>query len=355
MLKHKKTIIALSIIPQYLGIKLLAQFPDFVECYYSNGLYVFISKLTRYVFGWIPFSVGDVFYTIASIYILRWLFINRKRIFKDTKNWAVDVLAAVSIGYFAFHLFWGFNYYRLPLHESIDIKNEYTTESLIAFTKTLIEKANATHVSITNNPDIMVTLPYHKGDVLNRVPKGYEVLSHQFKHLKYTSQSLKFSVYSLSLTYMGFSGYLNPFTNEAQINGKIYPFKYPTTASHEAAHQLGYAAENEANFIGCLAAMRHDDKYFNYSGEIFALKHCLNEVFIRDKVQYDALRQSINPGILKNYKLAGDFWKAYKTPMEPVFKTTYSGFLKANNQTDGIESYNYVVALLVNYFEDNDL
>ena len=51
---------------------------------------------------------------------------------------------------------------------------------------------------------------------------------------------------------MGFSGYLNPFTNEAQVDILIPKYQLPTTASHEVAHQLGYAAENEANFIGIL-------------------------------------------------------------------------------------------------------
>ena len=41
--------------------------------------------------------------------------------------------------------------------------------------------------------------------------------------------------------------------------------------------------------------------------------------------------------------------------MEPLFKEFYSYFLKANNQAKGIESYSYVVALLVDYLEDRIL
>ena len=119
MLKYKKQIIAFSILPQIAFIKIIANFPEFVEKYYSNGLYVFISKLMHYSLGWLPFSVGDIFYTIAGIYILRWLFLNRKRIIKDTKQWFLEVLAAISIGYFAFHILWAFNYYRLPLEKTL--------------------------------------------------------------------------------------------------------------------------------------------------------------------------------------------------------------------------------------------
>ena len=130
-------------------------------------------------------------------------------------------------------------------------------------------------------------------------------------------------------------------------------FKYPTTASHEIAHQLGYAAENEANFIGCMATIHHENIYFNYSGYAFALRHCLNELYKRDTEKYDFLVAKINKGILKNYKEVHEFWSAYKNPTEPLFKSTYNNFLKANNQADGMQSYSYVVALLVNYFEVN--
>ncbi|RZW50536.1 MAG: DUF3810 family protein, partial [Flavobacteriaceae bacterium] len=97
MRSRTKTIIALSIIPQILVVKLLSLFPNFIETYYSNGLYIWISKAMRIVFGWVPFSVGDVFYTIASIYVIRWFLLNRRRILKDTKYWLRDILVAVSL------------------------------------------------------------------------------------------------------------------------------------------------------------------------------------------------------------------------------------------------------------------
>ncbi|TBV26110.1 DUF3810 domain-containing protein [Meridianimaribacter sp. CL38] len=353
MQKYLKSILAFSIVLQIIFLKIIARFPDVVEQLYSNGLYVYISKLMRYVFGWVPFSVGDILYTLATVYILRWLFVNRKRVIKDTKAWILDVLSAVSIGYFAFHLLWAFNYYRLPLHKALNIEKDYTTEALVATTERLISTVNTVHIAITNNDTVKVDMPYSKTELLQKVPKGYDKLSKKFPHLAYQPKSVKRSIYSLPLTYMGFSGYLNPFTNEAQIDGLIPTFKYPTTASHEVAHQLGYAAENEANFIGSMAAMHHDDIYFKYSGYAFALRHCLHEIYRRDPKQYETLVTKVNKGILKNYQEVRDFWDSYQNPTEPLFKSTYDTFLKANNQIDGMESYSYVVALLVNYFENN--
>lgn len=355
MRKHTKLIIALSLILQFLLIKVLANVPEFVENYYSNGIYKWISKLMHLVFGWIPFSFGDLLYTVAIIYSIRWFFKNRKRLRQDTKNYFLDILSAVSLGYFAFHILWAFNYYRLPLHESLQIENEYSTEQLVKFTEALILKTNVIHSIIEDNDTSMVVMPYTKRELITLAPKGYDRLAKEYPNLTYWPSSLKRSIYSLPLTYMGFSGYLNPFTNEAQIDGLIPTYKYPTTTSHEIAHQLGYAAENEANFIGAMAAMKHDNIYFNYSGYSFALRHCLNDVYLRDPKKYEELLLTIHIGVLKNYEEARLFWQSYENISETFFKNTYSGFLMANNQKGGIESYSYVVALLVNYFDTHPL
>lgn len=351
MLKNKKTILALSIIPQYFLIKLLANFPVFVEQYYSNGFYQFISKLFRYTLGWMPFSFGDLIYAFTIIYIIRWLYINRKRLLKDTKNWIMDIAAALAIIYFAFHLFWGLNYHRLPLHKNLNLNADYTTEQLVRVTQKLIEESNRIHLQIAKNDTLKVDIPFSKSEILKLAATGYKNLKQTFPHLEYHPKSIKKSLFSYPLTYMGFSGYLNPLTNEAQVDGLIPVYKFPTTASHEIAHQLGYAAENEANFMGCLAAINHDNLYFNYSGYTFGLRYCLNEIYNRDVCLFEDMAADVNKGILKNYEEVRLFWEAHQNPAEPFFKIFYSNFLKANKQSKGMESYSYVVALLTNYFE----
>ncbi|WP_298500160.1 DUF3810 domain-containing protein [uncultured Algibacter sp.] len=352
MLKKNKTIVALSLIPQFLLVKLLANYPEFVEQYYSNGLYPFISKAFRFTLGWLPFSFGDLVYTFGSLYALLWFYINRKRLRKDSRNWLVDVFAAVAIIYGAFHLFWGLNYHRLPLHKSLHLERDYTTEQLVEVTQNLIKKSNTLHLEITKNDTIKVDIPFSKSDIFKMVPTSYDNLKKHFPHLEYYPKSLKKSIYSYPLTYMGFSGYLNPLTNEAQVDGLIPVYKFPTTSAHEIAHQLGFAAENEANFIGFLATISHDNIYFKYSGYTFALRFCLNEIYRRDEAIYESIVINVNPGILKNYKEVRDFWEIHQNPAEPLFKSFYGNFLKANKQSKGMQSYNYVVALIVNYFEN---
>jgi hypothetical protein len=350
MPKRKSLILALLIIPTLLFIKLISYFPETVETYYSNGIYPIISKLLHYSLGWIPFSFGDVFYTVISLYAFYWFVKNIKRIYKDTFDWFLDVFSAISLFYMAFHVLWGFNYYRKPLHENLNLNADYTTEQLVQVTEMLILESNSLHSKLSKNDTLKVEFPFNKTFVINNTYLGYYKLKTSYPHLDYSVTSIKNSLFSYPLTKMGFSGYLNPFTNEAQPNGLIPIYKYPTTCAHEVAHQLGYAAENEANFIGCLASINHPNAYFNYSGYTFALRHCLYEIYKRNPDLYMEVACTINPGIYANYKEVSDFWDSHKNSSEPVFKETYSTFLKANNQSKGIESYSYVVALYVNYF-----
>ncbi|MGC6431458.1 MAG: DUF3810 domain-containing protein [Jejuia sp.] len=355
MLKKKKLVLALALIPQVLLIKLLAENPTFVEKFYSNGLYQYISKLMRWVLGWLPFSFGDLVYGLGGLYMVWWLVKNRKRIFKDFRNWLIDVMAAASLLYLAFHLFWGLNYYRLPLHKNLDLDADYTTEQLVSVVDKLIEKTNRLHLEITDNDYVKVDVPYDKHTIFEMIPNGYTNLKRLFPDFEYTPESTKQSLFSYPLTYMGFSGYLNPLTNESQVNGRIPMYKFPTTTAHEIAHQLGYAAENEANFIGFMAASNNDDLYIKYCGYTFGLRFCLNELYFRDACLFQDAIANVNTGILKNYEDSRKFWEDHENPFEPFFKLFYSNFLKANNQPKGMETYSYVVALLVNYLEVNDL
>jgi hypothetical protein len=336
---------------QIILIQILSFFPEVIERLYSNGLFVYTSKALRYVFGWLPFSFGDILYCVLIIMFIRFLF---KKVFKKRLLWkeiVLDIGATLSIVYACFHILWGMNYYRLPLHEILQLDDEYTEEELINVSEKLIVQANSLHLQLESNDSLPIQIPYSKEEIFQKTIPAYDQLHQIFPVLQYHPKSIKTSILSLPLTYMGFSGYLNPITNEAQVNGLILNYKTPTTSCHEEAHQLGFAKENEANFIAALTTMNYDDLYFNYSGATFALKFCLNDLYLRNEEKAICLIEKLRPGIRRNYIEVNEFWESYENPLEPIFKSTYDSYLKANNQPDGMDTYSYVVALLVNYYK----
>ncbi len=354
MQKRTKLILAVMLPLQILLLQILKKFPTFIETYYSNGIFPILSKMMRYLFGWIPFSIGDIFYLLIVIVAIRWVYKNLIRIRTDLFRFIVDIAATLSIVYFVFNLIWGFNYYRVPLYKTLQINTDYTTEELISTTKRLITKSNEMHRQLGFPDSVKIDLPHTHKEIFESSISGYQNLAKKHPSFYYTQISLKKSTWSLGLTYMGYSGYYNPFSGEAQVNNKIKTYKFPVVSCHEQAHQLGYAAENEANFLATLATLNNDDPYIQYSGYIFTLRYCVNEIARRDIDTYHALLKTINPGILKSYKEMRDFWRSYKNSFENFSKAFWNQFLKANNQSKGIMSYSYMVALVVNYYHDKE-
>jgi len=260
-----------------------------------------------------------------------------------------DVAMVLSIAYFAFHLLWGMNYYRQPITWKLNIEREYTLEELIQFTEYIVQKTNAFQNQITHDSLAPVHIPYTKREIFQKTQEAYETLKKQYPDFEYKTPSLKSSIYSLPLTIMGYGGYLNPFTNEAQVNGITPLFRMPMVSGHEVGHQLGYSAEDATNFIGYLVTSNSNDVYFNYASYHHALGYCLSDLYVKDEMEYNRILATLNPGVRENFKELNDFWKKYENPMEPLFKSVFNTFLKVNNQKEGIKSYNSVVGLMINY------
>ena len=353
MMKNNKRyrFLSLFLVVQWIFIQLISRYPNGIEKYYSRGIYPFISRFFRILFGWIPFSIGDVLYIVLGVLLIKYTigFVKNRRI-----NF-LQILASISVLYFCFYFLWGLNYYRNPLHKSLEIKElKYTTDELEIFTYQLIEKVNHLQKEIMQNDTVKVEIPFDKKEIYTKVQSGYKNLTILFPELAYTSKSIKHSIISLPMTYLGTSGYLNPFTNEAQVNSLNPIVVFPSTSSHEVAHQLGYAAENEANFIGFLASIYNDDRYFQYSGYYMALRYSLNDLYRHDKEKYQSAIETLNKGTRKNMKENYEFWISYKNPIEPYSKMLFDQFLKANKQKDGIKSYSNMVGMLINYNKQNE-
>lgn len=350
-----KYILPLLLLFQIIIIKVLRNYPELIENSYSNGFYSKISQFSRTLLGKVSFSVGDVLYTLLIILLLRWSWKTRKNWKTNWKDQALKILSTLSIFYFSFHVLWALNYYREPLFEKMHIKKEYTDADLLNFTKKLIKKTNEIQFRITKNDSLKIVFPYTPEQAFEMNLNGYQNLAKEYPHFTYQNLSIKKSLFSLPLTYMGFGGYLNPFTNEAQVNALLPLYNLPATSCHEMAHQMGYASESECNFIGVLASIKNDNLYYQYSGYSFVLRYCLAIWQFKNDQIFNQLKKQTNTGILKNYQESHDFWKEYETPIEKGFTLFYDNFLKINHQKEGMEGYSKFVDLMVNYYKTKEL
>lgn len=344
-----KIAIALTLPFQLLFVNWMSAHPEWVEKYYSTGIYPPISAFFRGLYGWIPFSVGDILYFLLILLCIGYLIRKRHWIRYHPWSFLRNVFVSIAVVHFTFYMVWGSNYFRRPLAKTLGYEITYSTEELVSLTEQLIANTNAVQLRLSGNDEQAVLIPINREEILNKTVAGYSNLSSEFPNFSYQPPSLKPSLFSTLLSYMGYGGYLNPFTAEAQVNHRLPLFRYPVVCGHEVGHQLGYSAENETNFIGYLVTLRSPDVYFQYSASAYGLSYCLSEIRRRDKGVYEKLLKTINPGVRANYRELSAFWKAFENPMEPVFKSIFNRYLEINKQKDGIRSYNRVVALMVGY------
>ena len=350
---QKKHLFFTFLLPvQIVLVQIAGQYPAFIEHFYSNGIYPMIARLLRFLFGWIPFSVGDLLLFFLVFASLRFVYRLCKSRFQNWIAKLVHLTAILSGIYCCFYLFWGLNYYRAPLKETLGYnQREYTTSQLVNTTYYVVEQLNFYQQNITNFDSIQVENPYSEKKIHQMAVVGYQNLAQDFPMFTYEVPSVKRSFMSLLQTYNGTSGYFNPLTGEAQVNDRIPKTGYPTTTCHEMAHQIGFAAENEANFVGFLAANYTDDLYFKYASYRMAFGYLIREVRKRDRQAYAEIWKKTHKGILKDFKNSAAFWESYKNPFEPLVKKGYNAYLKANKQDKGTASYHYVVDLLISYLE----
>jgi len=348
MYKEKRNItLTLFLFLQIGLVQWASKNSQWIETYYSLGIYPHISRFMRRLFGWLQVSVGDLVYLVLILLLIRSIY----RVIKKPQTWRSQLFslgAGLSLLYFAFYFLWGLNYSRISVAENLGLVNEsYDIEKIENLTGRILKRTRTLHGYLSSHDTLPVSSPYTKREILGMTKSGYASLSEFLPQYTYEYPSIKNSIFSLPLTYMGFAGYLNPLTGEAQVDALIPEVSYALTASHEVAHQLGVAYENEANFLGFLAAALHEDPYFNYAAMLFALRYALSDIRRYDQELFQNYLEKVPEGVLENLRESDRFWKSYQNPLEPLFKGFYDNYLKYNQQEDGLETYNQITGLLI--------
>lgn len=345
LLKHKGWI-GLGIC--LIGWLFLSNQPLLTEQYYSRGIYPYVSLVQRTFTGWLPLSAGDLLYAI----LICWMVYKVYKFFREKKYkqsffrhllYVCKHLVAVWI---IFQFIWGLNYYRTGLASQTQlIPAPYNTDTLITLTRYLINAANTERTALGS----AFQFPTWER-MQQQCIAAYDSAERPYPFLHYPASSVKKSLYGRLGNYMGFLGYYNPFSGEAQLNHFIPDAVKPFTICHEIAHQLGYASESEASFAAYLTCAQSNDRMLQYSAHFDVLLYAWGELYFRDSSVAKTLMNTVNEKVKADWQEYRQYVNAYQNPIEPVMNSLYSFFLKANNQDAGIESYDEVVAW-VNAYE----
>ena len=148
----------------------------------------------------------------------------------------------------------------------------------------------------------------------------------------------------------------SPPTGEATVPLNCAVADQPYTMCHEAAHRLGIASEQEANFAAYLACSTSDDVRFSYAGNLSAFGYCLNALWgqdpqaarklIEEVVEVPELEQGAR--LVMGDRAATQEWYArYEGPFQEVGQGVNDSYLKGFGQQEGVRSYGLVVDYLI--------
>jgi hypothetical protein len=336
-------------------IKAFSLNAEWVERYYTFGFYPVISKTLRALFGWIPFSVGDLLYITASIFLIlkAWKFIRLlvKRQLKQYLSLRLfgKYLKLVLWIYIVFNVSWGLNYDRQGIAKQFGLEvQNYTPADLYELTSALQKQLNFYAAKV----DSLKRLPLNNNRTLFKEGiASYKNASRQYPFLTYSNPSIKPSMLTYLGEYFGFTGYYNPFTAEAQLKTTVPVFTKPFIVCHEMGHQLGYAKENEANFSSYLAGRISDNIEFRYSVYYDMYGYAMNDLLVYNPLCFIELKKSEHPQVKKDNRTYREYILKSKNAVEPVMSMAYDRYLKLNKQPSGKQSYNEVVDWLIAYMK----
>ena len=310
-----------------------------------ESFFEFQKKIHQLLFSWIPFSFGDVLYILLGAFLV-YLIIS---CFKTkTRNLSIlKILVLANIIYFTYQIFWGMLYFQKPIISKLP-ETEITLDKRKSLALKYLEKCRQTRMLVKENQQgifVVSNISKIQSEILNRQTKLPAFISSKNSD---EINSFKPSLFDDFMSFTGILGYYNPFTAEAQFNAKLPASYLPFTLAHESSHQLGYAREQEANFIGYLIGVNSGNIELRYSTEYFTLKSLLNSIVYEDEKFVETVLKDYSLGMKRDRAYEKQFILKHQGWLNDFFGFTNNLFLKSNQQ-EGSVTYSYFIDLLVRY------
>ncbi len=254
---------------------------------------------------------------------------------------------SINVLYFIYQCFWGMLYFQEPISDKLP-KREVTTIKLKILTEEYLNRCKKTRNSVGEDQYGVFKITNQKS-MENEILNIQNILPSSISVKKTTQiHDFKTSIFEPIMSYTGIFGYYNPFSAEAQYNSSIPATYRPFTLAHESAHQLGFAREQEANFIGFLIGDQAENLDLKYSTEFFVLKSLLNALVVDDPGYVKEILIRYSLGMQRDRAAEISFKREHEGVVEVFFGFTNDLFLKSNQQ-EGSVTYNYFINLLIQY------
>ena len=352
------------------------QVPGFAE-WYAVHIYQKLTAVTGRVTGLAPFSVVEI-----GLYVLLILLpvtgigavVKSVRFGQGGENalcWASGLFLTASALLFLYAANCGVNYQRESFSEKTGLAaKQYTAEDLKQVCLWLTEEVNALAGQVERGGSGEMILAAPAEEKKDAAAAEYEEmplqvlgdtavqamtdLAEEYPDMKGYYPHPKPVCVSEILSYQNLSGVYSPFTIEANYNADMVDYNIPFTMCHELSHLRGFMQEEEANFIAFLACIGSDNRDFEYSGYLTGWVYCMNALRRADAEEWQQVREWLDEAAEADLRENSRFWEYYDGAVAEVSDKVNDTYLKANGQSEGVQSYGRMVDLIIAYAERKD-
>ena len=319
-----------------------------IEAVYSQNIFRKISYLCGLISRHLPFSLAGILLwglsvaAVLAVLALPVLLLTLPRRLRLLRGYARVITTLLALLLLLFTLACAPNYYRFTFAEQSGLTiRESSVSELEALCNELIERTNAARLLADDMDKPFSELSQEAFEAFNALTDDYPFLGRALAPAKPMLFSEVLSVFNLT-------GFYFPHTAEANVNNHMPQIETAFTICHELAHTCGFMREDEANFIGYLACLKSPNANLQYSGLYVALSQSMNALHRADSQRYFALRQKYSPALVRDIVLVQQYWNNYfDTPAAEASNIINDAYLKANNLSDGTQSYGRMVDLLL--------
>lgn len=255
----------------------------------------------------------------------------------------------------SFYLLWGFHYARPDLEgrTGLPAAGDADRAELVRLAERSVAATNQAYRALhgTDDAGAPTAVPPDHGDRLREaLLEGWRRLADRRgfpDHHGWRYGPAKEFVPDGLLVRFGLGGFYFPWTGEAVVDGGTPASDLVQSVAHEAAHQRGIAPEDEASFVGFLAASRAPHPLARYSALLFAQRHLVSAAASGAPELRAELTAARLPGVTRDLR---DLYAYLRRRIDSAARATRrmnDAYLRSNRVEGGIASYGMVVRLLV--------
>ena len=359
--RHTRLIWLILLPIPFLLRSLLADAPEWVEQVYIQRFFPVWSQPFRNFSNSIPFSLTELVVLFLPVLLIIWFLAAwravRKRQGQPFFRRSLGVLGWIAaIAAWQFMLLHGIAYTREPVSRSFNLPTRARAAQDVALTLAwTARQAEIARAACLQDEAGVFILQKSLRDTLDAAGAGYLAAGQDWPLLALVMPPSRPKPVQLShyWSYTGITGLYNPLWVEANVNIDQPAYLLPAAASHEVAHTMGFAREDEAGFVSFLTGIAHPDPDYRYSSYADATVRLLNSLAAVDLELYRATVPLVSDGVWRDIAAANEYWQQFEGPVQETSSTINDAYLKANLQTDGVHSYGRMVDLLLAWYEKN--